>query len=148
MALIKILTTLFIQLEFWSSVKDLVLLPFSNPTLELALIMLVIPFFVNLLIFWVTDNFLMRHDHHTGKSFLINYVGKKSSSNGLNNSVTRLHGNFVNHLNTHIRNNYHLIRSNQSIMKSFDSEGDALISGDEHFGIDDVEMYDTRPLDS
>lgn len=35
--------------------------PVSDPKLELAVVMLVIPFFVNILIFWVTDNFLMYH---------------------------------------------------------------------------------------
>lgn len=52
--------------------------------------MLVIPFVVNLLIFWVTDNFLMRHDQHQHKrSFLINYVsnkmGKGGQANGFHN---------------------------------------------------------------
>lgn len=85
MALVKLATTLFIQWRFWDSVKDLVLSPFSNAVIELTLFMLVIPFFVNLLIFWVTDNFLMRHDHHQHKrSFLINYVSKlnKNPTNG------------------------------------------------------------------
>ncbi|VVD03488.1 unnamed protein product [Leptidea sinapis] len=35
--------------------------PVSDPRLELAVVMLIIPFFVNILIFWVTDNFLMYH---------------------------------------------------------------------------------------
>lgn len=85
MALVKLSTSLFIQWKFWDSVKDLVLSPFANATIELTLFMLVIPFFVNLLIFWVTDNFLMRHDQlHHKRSFFINYVGKfkKNVSNG------------------------------------------------------------------
>ncbi|KAJ2948645.1 hypothetical protein O0L34_g7901 [Tuta absoluta] len=35
--------------------------PVSDPRVELAVVMLVIPFFMNILIFWVTDNFLMYH---------------------------------------------------------------------------------------
>lgn len=91
MALVKIATTLFIQWKFWEGVKNLVLSPFSNATLEIVLVMLVIPFFVNLLIFWVTDNFLMRHDHHQHKrSFLINYVSKLNkhpTQNGFTNGT-------------------------------------------------------------
>ncbi|KAG9332641.1 hypothetical protein JZ751_014739 [Albula glossodonta] len=34
--------------------------PISNPELELAIVMLIVPFFVNALMFWVVDNFLMR----------------------------------------------------------------------------------------
>lgn len=85
MALVKLSTTLFIQWKFWENVKDLVLSPFSSAAVDLTLFMLVIPFFVNLLIFWVTDNFLMRHEHnHHKRSFLVNYVGKfnKGMANG------------------------------------------------------------------
>lgn len=86
MAIIKLLTTLLIQWKFWESVKQLVLTPFSNATVELILFMLVIPFFVNLLIFWVTDNFLMRHEHHQHRrSFLIKYVDKFSRNGGQSN---------------------------------------------------------------
>ncbi|XP_026320536.1 store-operated calcium entry regulator STIMATE-like isoform X2 [Hyposmocoma kahamanoa] len=35
--------------------------PVSDQRIELAVVMLIIPFFVNILIFWVTDNFLMYH---------------------------------------------------------------------------------------
>lgn len=97
MALVKIATTLFIQWKFWESVKDLVLWPFSNATIELTLFMLVIPFFVNLLIFWVTDNFLMRHDQHQHKrSFLINYVSNKMGKgqpNGFHNGNATMAAN-------------------------------------------------------
>lgn len=147
MVLIKLLTTLVIQFDFWDSVKDLVLMPFSNSTIELIVIMLVIPFFVNLIMFWVTDNFLMRHEHLKTKSFLINYVDKKCSRN---NSVAHLNGKSINNT-THKRTNYlylNPINNNHSFMNSFDSEIDALISGDEHGSIDDVEIYDQRTLDS
>lgn len=125
--------------------KDLVLWPFSNPTIELALIMLVIPFFVNLLIFWVTDNFLMRHDHHK-KSMLINYV-----SNGVgaahNGGPAGLNGKsdfkkFVRR-SQFTDNNFGSSNDDSidSLLKTSDSELDQLISGDENFEIDDVEMF-------
>lgn len=61
MIIVKLITTLVIQLDFWNNVKDIVLSPFASPMLELVMVMLVIPFFINILMFWVTDNFLMRH---------------------------------------------------------------------------------------
>lgn len=47
MAIVKLITTLFIQLDVWDNVKDFVLSPFSNPKIERAITILVIPFFVN-----------------------------------------------------------------------------------------------------
>ncbi|XP_040215382.1 store-operated calcium entry regulator STIMATE-like isoform X1 [Rana temporaria] len=35
-------------------------LPSNSPRLELAIVMLIVPFFVNALMFWVVDNFLMK----------------------------------------------------------------------------------------
>lgn len=159
MAIVKIFTTLFIQLQFWDSVKNLVLTPFSNETIELILMMLVIPFLVNLLIFWVTDNFLMRHDHQQNKSFLINYVGKCNS--GINNGgpantngklgTNTLFNRAKNHYKRVISNNSSSVScsnsstsNNKFILKVNDSESDALISGDENFDIDDNEMYGDR----
>lgn len=61
MVIVKLLTTLIIQMDYWNEVKNLILSPFKNPKLELIVVMLIIPFFVNVLLFWVTDNFLMRN---------------------------------------------------------------------------------------
>lgn len=47
MAIIKLITTLFIQLDMWDNVKDFVLSPFSDPNIESAVVLLIIPFFVN-----------------------------------------------------------------------------------------------------
>ncbi|CRL01788.1 CLUMA_CG015004, isoform A [Clunio marinus] len=66
MIIVKLLTTLIIQMDYWNDVKNLILSPFKNPKLEVVVVMLIIPFFVNVLLFWVTDNFLMRNK----KSFL------------------------------------------------------------------------------
>ncbi|CAB1353500.1 unnamed protein product [Coregonus sp. 'balchen'] len=54
----KVLIILVLLLPQW---KKLALLnPINNPQLELAIVMLIVPFFVNALMFWVVDNFLMK----------------------------------------------------------------------------------------
>lgn len=47
MVIVKICITLFMQLDFWENVKDFILSPINNPKVELAFVMLIIPFFVN-----------------------------------------------------------------------------------------------------
>ncbi|CAG9802586.1 unnamed protein product [Chironomus riparius] len=64
MMIVKLLTTLIIQMDMWNSVKKAILSPFKNPKVEVIIVMLIIPFFVNVLIFWITDNFLMRNKKH------------------------------------------------------------------------------------
>lgn len=64
MTIVKLLTTLIIQMDMWDEVKNLILSPFKNEKLEVIMVMLIIPFFVNVLLFWVTDNFLMRNKKH------------------------------------------------------------------------------------
>lgn len=169
MALVKIATTLFIQWKFWEGVKNLLLSPFSSGTLEVTLVILVIPFFVNLLIFWVTDNFLMRHDHHQHKrSFLINYVSKlnsKNQTNGFTNGIAPPYANGNGSIHTNGKASSLFERAKQycsnridNIDSSYskfdqidkptrrynelidnDSESDALLTGDERF---DVEFTD------
>ncbi|XP_075215433.1 store-operated calcium entry regulator STIMATE-like [Lycorma delicatula] len=56
----KIIITLLMQFSFWENVRDLMLSPITNEYLELALVMLIIPLFVNSLMFWVIDDFLMK----------------------------------------------------------------------------------------
>lgn len=54
----KVLIMLVLLIPQW---KELALLnPINNPELELAIVMLIVPFFVNALMFWVVDNFLMK----------------------------------------------------------------------------------------
>ena len=60
----KLVITLLLQFGFWSDVRALLLWPterFLNKQIELVIVLLVIPFFVNVLMFWVTDNFLIGH---------------------------------------------------------------------------------------
>ncbi|XP_037092112.1 store-operated calcium entry regulator STIMATE-like [Pollicipes pollicipes] len=60
MILEKLVVSALIQLDIWDRVSQIILSPITNPRLELAIVVLVIPFFVNALMFWITDNFLMR----------------------------------------------------------------------------------------
>ncbi|CAH1988593.1 unnamed protein product [Acanthoscelides obtectus] len=47
MFIVKLTITLFMQLDFWENVKDFILSPIPDPKVELAFVMLIIPFFVN-----------------------------------------------------------------------------------------------------
>lgn len=71
MIVVKTCITLLMMLDFWDSVQQFILSPFSNPRIEVALVMLIIPFFVNALMFWVTDNFLMRKQTTRRKESLL-----------------------------------------------------------------------------
>lgn len=121
MALVKLFTTLIIQFEFWDFVKDLVISPFSNVQVEQAIIMLIIPFFVNILLFWVTDNFLMHHNRLTKTT--ISHISNGKPSSGLNGR-------------TKVHYNHRGRRGND------DSESDALISEGED---SDVEILKREP---
>ncbi|XP_058057106.1 store-operated calcium entry regulator STIMATE-like [Anopheles bellator] len=112
MVVVKLITTLIIQFDVWDNVKNFVLSPFKDPRIELAVVMLVIPFFVNILIFWVTDNFLMRHTR------------KKR------NTTSSTHGHHGAHGREHSllqKVKYKMIHKT----KPNDSESDTLLSGDE-----------------
>lgn len=52
MVIVKLITTLFIQMDFWDNVKNFILSPFPNPNIELIMVMLIIPFFVNVSILY------------------------------------------------------------------------------------------------
>ncbi|XP_013775303.1 store-operated calcium entry regulator STIMATE-like isoform X1 [Limulus polyphemus] len=58
----KLLITLLIQLRFWKSVRAFIMSPITNAKVEVAIVVLIIPFIINVIMFWVTDNFLM-HKH-------------------------------------------------------------------------------------
>ncbi|GJQ79122.1 hypothetical protein Trydic_g5375 [Trypoxylus dichotomus] len=108
MVIVKTTITLFMQLDFWEKVKDFILSPINNPKVELAFVMLIIPFFVNILMFWVTDNFLM---HRNRKR--IRRTRRSSAEQGLLNRM---------------KIQYRSIRNNE---KRRDSESDILLSADE-----------------
>ncbi|KAI4469216.1 vacuolar membrane protein [Holotrichia oblita] len=52
MVIVKTTITLFMQLDFWEKVKDFILSPINNPKVELAFVMLIIPFFVNVSLYF------------------------------------------------------------------------------------------------
>lgn len=54
----KVLIMLVLLMPQWKKLAPLN--PIKNPALELAIVMLIVPFFVNALMFWVVDNFLMK----------------------------------------------------------------------------------------
>uniref|UniRef100_H2ZYI6 Musculoskeletal embryonic nuclear protein 1 n=1 Tax=Latimeria chalumnae TaxID=7897 RepID=H2ZYI6_LATCH len=64
--------------------KEVALLnPIENPQLELAIVMLIVPFFVNALMFWVVDNFLMKKGKTKAK------LEEKDTESSRNNSKVR-----------------------------------------------------------
>jgi len=56
----KMIITGMLEFQFWRHVREIILSPITNPKLEVTIVMLIIPFFVNTLIFWVVDSFTMR----------------------------------------------------------------------------------------
>ncbi|KAK3755022.1 hypothetical protein QZH41_011055 [Actinostola sp. cb2023] len=57
----KTTVALLVQLHFWEEVRQFILKPVrGNPKMELAIVMLIVPFLFNALMFWVVDGFLMR----------------------------------------------------------------------------------------
>ncbi|XP_053577182.1 store-operated calcium entry regulator STIMATE [Bombina bombina] len=60
--------------------KEVAKLNMQNRDLELAIVMLIVPFFVNALMFWVVDNFLMKKGKRKAKSE--EKTGSPDSRNG------------------------------------------------------------------
>lgn len=60
MVIEKVLVGLMVMPSFWQEVRKYMLSWIKDPHLEVILVMLVIPFLVNTIMFWVIDNFLMR----------------------------------------------------------------------------------------
>ncbi|XP_022104892.1 store-operated calcium entry regulator STIMATE-like [Acanthaster planci] len=56
----KVAITFFARLTFWSEVAKTLLSPIHNPKVEVVIVMLLVPFILNAIMFWVVDNFLMR----------------------------------------------------------------------------------------
>lgn len=62
MFIMKIIITLLMQFSFWENVRDLMLSPIPNPYLELAIVMLIIPLFVNVsIVLFLIINFYFFH---------------------------------------------------------------------------------------
>lgn len=79
----KILVGLMCMPSFWQEVRKYMLSWITNPHLEVILVMLIIPFVVNTLMFWVIDNFLMKKSkrlHGSGDVYSTITVGSKVAS--------------------------------------------------------------------
>ncbi|MED6260624.1 hypothetical protein ATANTOWER_024540 [Ataeniobius toweri] len=60
MVLEKGVITLVLLIPGWSKLQEVLLSYIANPQLELALVMLIVPFIVNAIMFWVVDSLTMR----------------------------------------------------------------------------------------
>ncbi|XP_069375730.1 transmembrane protein 110, like [Paralichthys olivaceus] len=60
MVLEKGVVSLVLLIPGWSKLQEVLLSYIANPQLELALVMLIVPFIVNSIMFWVVDSLMMR----------------------------------------------------------------------------------------
>ncbi|XP_029901564.1 transmembrane protein 110, like [Myripristis murdjan] len=60
MVLEKGVISLVLLIPGWSSLQEVLLSYIANPQLELVLVMLIVPFIVNSIMFWVVDSLMMR----------------------------------------------------------------------------------------
>ncbi|KAK2859129.1 hypothetical protein Q5P01_003749 [Channa striata] len=60
MVLEKGVVSLVLLVPGWSKLQEVLLSYIANPQLELALVMLIVPFIVNSIMFWVVDSLMMR----------------------------------------------------------------------------------------
>lgn len=54
----------------WDQVRDLILYLMPNKNVEVAMVILIIPFLVNIWVFWLTDNFLTMSNNYRSKKIL------------------------------------------------------------------------------
>jgi len=96
----KVVILCLFQLSFWTTVKKFILKPISAyPRFELIVVMLIVPFIMNALMFWVVDNFLMQKHRRlltdpTDNAAPVLYVnGKKQKDNSDDEAALCLIGN-------------------------------------------------------
>ncbi|CAG04123.1 unnamed protein product, partial [Tetraodon nigroviridis] len=65
MVLEKGVISLTLLVPGWSKLQEVLLSYIANPQLELALVMLIVPFIVNSIMFWVVDSLTMRKNKMT-----------------------------------------------------------------------------------
>ncbi|XP_065829162.1 store-operated calcium entry regulator STIMATE-like [Oscarella lobularis] len=68
MASEKMLIICFMLIPFWDKVADFVL-PIKDRKAKDAVVMLIVPFIVNIIMFWVVDSIIMRKNHKNRKPF-------------------------------------------------------------------------------
>ncbi|KRZ51531.1 Vacuolar protein sorting-associated protein 11 -like protein, partial [Trichinella nativa] len=78
----KFFVTLLLLMRFWKSVREIALSPIRNPKVEVTLVILVFPFLINTIMFWVVDNFTMKR----------RAVSKKFNSNNSNSLIIANNG--------------------------------------------------------
>lgn len=128
MTIVKLLTTLIIQLDFWNDVKNMILSPFKEPHIEVIFVMLIIPFFVNCMLFWVTDNFLMRNKK--------SYMGHHQLRGPLSTRPRSRRGKSI---LEKVKVKYNKTKSTRPIMKRSESDSDLLSSEDDPI----IQIHDT-----
>ncbi|KAG7225535.1 hypothetical protein INR49_004941 [Caranx melampygus] len=92
MVLEKGVISLVLLVPGWSKLQEVLLSYIANPQLELVLVMLIVPFIVNSIMFWVVDSLMMRK-YKTMKSLddsCDSSVKKADSLPWMNNEESRL----------------------------------------------------------
>ncbi|KRZ80105.1 Vacuolar protein sorting-associated protein 11 -like protein, partial [Trichinella papuae] len=86
----KFFVTLLLLMRFWKSVREIALSPIRNPKVEVTLVILVFPFLINTIMFWVVDNFTMKRravskkfNSNNGNNLIIANNSSSSSSSGI-----------------------------------------------------------------
>lgn len=116
-------------MDMWNDVKNLILSPFKNPKLEVIMVMLIIPFCVNILLFWVTDNFLMRNKKH----FLGHHQLRQSSKRRRGHSI-------LEKVKVKYQNSNSGGIENHRTLKKYESESELLSSEDDPI----IQIQDTN----
>ncbi|KAM4614770.1 transmembrane protein 110, like [Polymixia lowei] len=92
MVLEKGVVSLVLLIPGWSNLQEVLLSYIANPQLELVLVMLIVPFIVNSIMFWVVDSLMMRK-YKTTKSLddsCDSTVNKASSLPWVNSDESRV----------------------------------------------------------
>lgn len=82
MVLEKGVISLVLLVPGWSKLQEVLLSYISNPQLELVLVMLIVPFIVNSIMFWVVDSLMMRK-YKTMKSLDDSYDSSAKKADSL-----------------------------------------------------------------
>ncbi|KAI3366328.1 hypothetical protein L3Q82_000490 [Scortum barcoo] len=89
MVLEKGVISLVLLVPGWSKLQEVLLSYIANPQLELALVMLIVPFIVNSIMFWVVDSLTMRK-YKTMKSLDDSYDSSAKKADSLNSEESRV----------------------------------------------------------
>ncbi|KAM9705170.1 transmembrane protein 110, like isoform 2-T2 [Menidia menidia] len=89
MVLEKGVVSLVLLIPGWSKLQEVLLSYIANPQLELALVMLIVPFIVNSIMFWVVDSLTMRK-YKTTKSLEDGALEKAESLPGVDSEESRV----------------------------------------------------------